>query len=90
MKRNLANWGFDLVKNGNLTKTIYIASRYTSVGRNLGKIVFFEVDCMESITEGLKRTQSLRTLNRTLSLGILKRTLSMRGLKEWNQTLAPP
>ena len=46
MKRNLANWGFHLVKNGNLTKTVYISSRYTSVGRNLRKMVFFEVDCM--------------------------------------------
>ena len=43
MKRNLANWGFHLVKNGNLKKTVYISSRYTSVGRNLNKIVFFEV-----------------------------------------------
>ena len=43
MKRNLANWGFDLVKNGNLKKTVYISSRYTSVGRNLSKIVFCEV-----------------------------------------------
>ena len=43
MKRNLANWGFHLVKNGNLKKTVYISCRYTSVGRNLCKIVFFEV-----------------------------------------------
>ena len=43
MKRNLANWGFHLVKNGNLTKTVYISCRYTSVGRNLCKIVFFQV-----------------------------------------------
>ena len=43
MKRNLANWSFHIVKNGNLTKTVYISSRYTSVRRNLCKIVFFEV-----------------------------------------------
>ena len=42
MKRNLANRGFHLVKNGNFTKTVYISSRYTSLGRNLGKIAFFE------------------------------------------------
>ena len=41
MKRNLANWGFHLVKNDNLKKTVYILSRYTSVGTNLSKIVFF-------------------------------------------------
>ena len=43
IKRNLVNWGFHLVKNGNLKKTVYISPRYTSVGRNLSKIVFFEV-----------------------------------------------
>ena len=43
MKINLANWSFHIVKNGNLKKTVYISSRYTSVGRNLSKIVFFEV-----------------------------------------------
>ena len=43
MKRNLANWGFHLVKNGNLKKTVYISSKYTSVDKNLSKIVFFEV-----------------------------------------------
>ena len=43
MKRNLANWGFHLVKNGNLTKTFHISSTYTSAGRNLSKIVFYEV-----------------------------------------------
>ena len=43
MKRNLANLSFHIVTNGNLTKTVYITSRYTPVGRNLSKIVFFEV-----------------------------------------------
>ena len=43
MKINFANWAFHPVKNGNLKKTVYISSRYTSVGRNLSKIVFFEV-----------------------------------------------
>ena len=43
MKRNLANWGFHIVKNGNSMKTASISSRYTSIGRNLSKIVFFEV-----------------------------------------------
>ena len=43
MKKNLANWGFHIVKNGNLTKTVSISSRYTSIGRNLSKIPFFEV-----------------------------------------------
>ena len=43
MKRNLANWSFHVVKNGNLTKTVDITSRYTPVGKNLSKIVFFEV-----------------------------------------------
>ena len=42
MKRNLANRGFHLVKNGNLTKTVYISSKYTSLGRNLSKIAFFQ------------------------------------------------
>ena len=43
MKINLANWSFHIVKNGNLTKRVYITSRYTPVGRNLSKIVFFQV-----------------------------------------------
>ena len=43
MERNFANWGFHIVKNGNLTKTVYILSRYASVGRNLSKTVFLEV-----------------------------------------------
>ena len=43
MKRNLANSSFHIVKNGNLTKTVYISSRYTSIGRNLSKIAFLEV-----------------------------------------------
>ena len=43
MKRNLANWGFHVVKNGNLTKTVHISFTYTSAGRNLSKIVSFEV-----------------------------------------------
>ena len=43
MKRNLANWCFHIVKNGNLTKTVSIPSRYTSISRNQSKIVFFEV-----------------------------------------------
>ena len=43
MKRNLDNWSFHIVKNGNLTKTVYITSRYTSVGTNLNKIVCSEV-----------------------------------------------
>ena len=43
MKRNLVNWGFHLVKNSNFKKTVYISSRYTSIGTNLSKIVFFEV-----------------------------------------------
>ena len=43
MKINLANWSFHIVKNGNLKKTVYISPRYTSVGRKLSKIVFFEV-----------------------------------------------
>ena len=43
IKRNLANSSFHIVKNGNLTKTVYISSRYTSIGKNLSKIAFFEV-----------------------------------------------
>ena len=43
IKRNLANWSFHIVKNGNLMKTVYITSRYKPVGRSLSKIVFFEV-----------------------------------------------
>ena len=43
MKRNLPNGSFHIVKNGNLRKTVYVSSRYTSVGRNLCKIVFFQV-----------------------------------------------
>ena len=43
LKRNLANWSLHIVKNGNLTKTVYITSRYKPVGRSLSKIVFFEV-----------------------------------------------
>ena len=43
MKRNLANWGFKLVKKSNSMKTVYIWSRYTSVDKDLSKIVFFEV-----------------------------------------------
>ena len=42
-KRNLVNWSFHLVKNGNLTKIFYILSRYTPVRRNLSKVVFFKV-----------------------------------------------
>ena len=34
IKRNLSNSNFNLVKYGNLTKTVYILSRYTPVGRN--------------------------------------------------------
>ena len=41
-KRNLANWSFHLVQYGNLTKTVFILSRYTPVGRNLNKAVLFE------------------------------------------------
>ena len=43
MKKNLANWSFHIVKNGNLTKIVDITSRYTPVGRNFSKIIFFEV-----------------------------------------------
>ena len=43
MKRNFPKWSFDIVKAGNLTKTVYISSRYTSIGKNLSKIAFFEV-----------------------------------------------
>ena len=43
MKRNLVNWSFHIVKNSNLSKTVYITSRYTPVGRNFSKIIFFEV-----------------------------------------------
>ena len=43
IQRNLASWSFHIVKNGNLTKTVYTTSRYTPVGRSLSKIVFFEV-----------------------------------------------
>ena len=39
IKRNLINWSFHLVKYGNLTKTVYILSRYTPVRRNLSKVV---------------------------------------------------
>ena len=42
LKINLANWSFQIVKNGNLTKTVYITSRYTPVERNLSKLVIFE------------------------------------------------
>ena len=42
-KRNFPKWNFDIVKDGNLTKTFYISSRYTSIGRNHSKITFFEV-----------------------------------------------
>ena len=42
VKRNLANWSFHLVKYGNLTKTVFIFSRYTPVGRNFSKIVLFK------------------------------------------------
>ena len=34
IKRNLTNWNFNLVKYGNLTKTVYILSKYTPLGRN--------------------------------------------------------
>ena len=47
IKRNLVNWSFDLVKYGNLTKTVYILSRYTPVRRNLSKVVFFKVGCTD-------------------------------------------
>ena len=43
VQRNLTNWSFHLVKYGNLTKTVYIFSRHTPVGRNLSKVVLFEV-----------------------------------------------
>ena len=43
MKRNFPKWSFDIVKDGNLTKTVYISSRYTSIGQNRSKITFFEV-----------------------------------------------
>ena len=43
IKTNLVNWSFHLVKYDNLTKTVYILSRYTPVRRNLSKVVFFKV-----------------------------------------------
>ena len=41
IKRNLANGSIHLVKYGNLTKTVYILSRYTPLRRNLSKVDFF-------------------------------------------------
>ena len=42
IKRNLDNGSIHLVKYGNLTKTVYILSRYTPLRRNLRKIDFFK------------------------------------------------
>ena len=42
IKRNLANGSIHLVKYGNLTKTVYILSRYTPLRRNLSKVDFFK------------------------------------------------
>ena len=47
IKRNLVHWSFHVVKYGNLTKTVYILSRYTPVRRNLSKVVFFKVGCTD-------------------------------------------
>ena len=42
IKRNLANGSIHLVKYGNLTKTVYILSRYTPLRRNLSKVDFLK------------------------------------------------
>ena len=43
IKRNLVNLNFHLLKYGSLTKAVYILSRFTSLRRNLSKVVFFKV-----------------------------------------------
>ena len=47
IKRNLVNWSFHPVKYVDLTKTVYILSRYTPVSRNFSKVVFFKVGCTD-------------------------------------------
>ena len=43
IKRNLVNWSFHLVKYANMTNAVDILSRYTTVFRNLSKVVSFKV-----------------------------------------------
>ena len=47
IKRNLVNWSFHPVKYGDLTKTVYILSRYTPVRRKFSEVVFFKVGCTD-------------------------------------------
>ena len=42
IKRNLANLSCHLVKYNNWRKTVYILSRYTSVGTNLAQVGLFQ------------------------------------------------
>ena len=42
IKRNWANLNCHLVKYNNWRKTVYILSRYTSVGTNLAQVRLFE------------------------------------------------